>query len=207
MIEPSGQFHERRILAVVWPEIEDLCIAIPSDHPAMALPIPLQATTATANLALAASIFFETLPHETAQPAVAKIERLIFERIATDQQHYVVGSILKLEMERGAWIQYTQESSMDVLSNLDTIIRVVHGTRVESYQNGFRKGMAEWIGNGAPASGYGPIGYVAKQWLSEISGRPIIRPDDLLEDGFSDMGLTCFYFAKVWTRLNELIVT
>ncbi len=109
-------------------------------------------------------------------------------------------------MERGAWIRYSQESSLDGLSNLDTIIRVVHEARVESYQNGFRKGMIEWFGNGAPAGGYGPIGYLAKQWLSEISGRPIMRPDDLLEDGFPDMGLTCFYFAKVWIRLRELIV-
>jgi hypothetical protein len=50
---------------------------------------------------------------------------------------------------------------------------------------------------------YGPLGFVAKRFLSDNRGQPILRDDDLSEEGFAGLGATSIYFANVCNTLEE----
>jgi hypothetical protein len=176
---------EQRMFALVWPRIEHLQAAISSNHPISRYPIAIEATAATANLANTA----------------ARVETLMFDRIASDKEHYVVGSILKLGVEQAEWSREVVRGDMNTMSNLDTIIRVVHATRLSQYQEECQKGIRWSLQRGNPAWGHGPLAFVAKRWLSDITGRRILREDDLCEEGFDDLPLSSYYFNSICNAL------
>jgi len=192
---------EQRMFALVWPRIEHLQAAISSNHPISRYPIALEATAATANLAIGVMVLFQSLPREKARNTAARVETLMFDRIASDKEHYVVGSILKLGVEQAEWSREVVRGDMNTMSNLDTIIRVVHATRLSQYQEECQKGIRWSLRRGNPAWGHGPLSFVAKRWLSDITGRRILREDDLCEEGFDDLPLSSYYFNSICNAL------
>ena len=196
---------ERRMFALIWPRTEELRAAIPEGHSARAHPVVLQATIAIPNLAVAATLLFRGLPREKAHATTAKIEEFIFELIATDQGSYTVSEVLKLASEQRAWQMeaFGLAANPSTQSNLDTIIRVVYSSRFLKYQDECQKGFLMATKNQILVGDYGPLGFVAKRFLSDITGHPILRVDDLSEECFDNLGLMSCYFNNMFRTLAE----
>jgi len=77
--------------------------------------------------------------------------------------------------------------------------------RLDKYQEECRKGFLMATKNADQLGEYGPLGFVAKRFLSDNRGIPILQDDDLSEEGFADLGATSLYFANVYNTLAEEI--
>jgi hypothetical protein len=196
---------EKRLVPFVWPDAEAIQVAVPSDRDVIAPVIAIQATAAIANLAIAVMNLFLNLPQERAAAIASSLEKAVFERISGDQQYYAVKSILKLGSERAVWSREMLGVDVDTMAKLDTIMRVVHSARLSKYQEECQKGLRHLLKHGNPSWSYGPLGFVAKRWLSEITGQPVLREDDLSEAGFDGVGVASFYFSSVGVAMAEQI--
>ena len=194
---------ERRVFPLVWPPLKVISIAIPLDHPAMAHPVPLQATTAIASFSIAATLLFQMQPRDKAQSTATKLERLIFERIASDSNSYVIRDVLKLREEQEAWIKYVGCADLSVQATLDMILRVVNAARITQYEKECKKDILQVTRDVMRGGGFCPTGFLAKRWLSHISGREILHEDSLAEEGFDDLGLASHFFNIVMSGLLE----
>ena len=205
---------ERRMFALIWPRTEEVRAACPPGTPSRAHPIVIQATTAIPNLSIAATLLFQALPREKAQTTTAKIEALMFELIGADQADHYVSDILRLESEQKVWLTQLvmlgvplgSGSNLDTVlgqSNLDTILRVVCPMRIEQYQQECRKGFLMATNNAVKLRQYGPLGFLAKRVLSDMTGHPVLREDDLSEEGFGELGNLSIYFTDMFNRLAE----
>jgi hypothetical protein len=190
---------EQRLIKYVWPNIDDIKCVLPDDHPALKYPIALQASTAVANLAIAATDIMQIFPAEKAKTMIRKTEILLFQRIEADHSFsYPVSRILRLRSEQNMWRAAMQGADPDSLSNLDTIIRSVYGRRLQQYQAAYYKGVSS-------PSVFGMVGFIGKRWLSEINGTPILHEDDEMEDGFHGLIFTTPYFSQVIIGVNAEI--
>ena len=208
---------EQRMFPLIWPRTDDLLATIPPGHTARAHPVALQATLAIPNLAIAATLLFKNLPRATAQATMRRMEATMFDLIAADQADYAVSGILRLESEQKVWltqlamlgIPVGSETDLDMAlgrSNLDTILRVVYPVRLEQYQQECRKGFLLATTNGAMLGQYGELGFLAKRFLSDTTGHPIFREDDLLEEGFENLGAVSLVLTGVFRALAREVV-
>ena len=208
---------EHRMFALIWPRTDELLATIPLGHPTRAHPVALQATIAIPNLAIAATLLFERLPRERAQATMRKMEATMFELIAADQADYAVSDILRLQSEQKVWLTQLamlgvplgSGSNLDTVlgrSNLDTILRVVYPMRIEQYQQECRKGLLLATTNAAMLGQYGELGLLAKRFLSDTTGHPILRDDDLSEEGFDNLGAVSLVLTSVFRALAREIV-
>jgi len=203
----SSAFLEDRLSPLVWPDFEAVEVAVPPERDVIGPTSALQATIATASLAIAVMNLFRRLPPERASVIAASLERFIFERIREDREYYAVGSILRLDSDRASWNRAMLDTGVDVMAKLDTIILAVHGDRLAKYQQECQKGTFELVAFGSRPWSYGPLGFLAKRWLSEVTGQAITRDDDLGEEGFEGLGSPAFYFSTVCIAMVEQIET
>lgn len=195
---------EQRVITLVWPKIEDIQIAIPPEEGTMSQPMPLRATTAIANFSLAVALLFRSMPQQQAQSQAVKLERLIFREIEADPAFYPIGDVLRLGSEQMAWTRYSGSEDMRAESNLATILRVVHSSRIAQFQADLSRGIESFLQRGGPRS-YPIVGFVAKRWLSQVSGRDITCENDLSEAGFDNGDFTSMYFSIVLTGIQEAL--
>lgn len=191
------------MFAVIWPRTEDLRTSIPLRHPCP--PALVQATIAIPNLAVAATLLYQGLPDNQAHAATAAIEALMFKLIDADQASYPVFEVLRLADEQRLWEMETLGYGADpnIRSNLDTIIRTVHWLRLAQYQDECRKGFRMLVENSSQLGAFGPLGFIAKRFLSHSKGQPILREDDLFEVGFPELGVVSNYFTFIYNSLAE----
>jgi hypothetical protein len=169
----------------------------------MAHPVPLQATTAIANFSIATTLLFQEQPRDKAQATAATLERLIFEKIATDSNDRAIRDVLKLDEEQEAWLKYVGCADLSAQAPLDMILRVVNGPRITQYEKELKKGMLQMTSDVLRGGGFHPTVFLAKRWLSHISGREILHEDSLSEDGFDDLELASQFFNIVMSGLRE----
>lgn len=184
---------EERLFPLIWPKPNDTAVVMCETGGGLECPTAaVQATTAIANLAIASDHFSQRFPADRAHDTNEQIQRLIFTHIASDGFRYEVATILKLREEQEQWRKAIGMGA-EALSNLDTIMRVVFRKRILQYREDMTK--ANLAARSGEFGEYGPMGYVAKRWLSQLSGRTILRENDLSEEGFAELGVASLYFT------------
>lgn len=188
---------ESRAMRHVWPTIGDLRVAIPSEHVGFSYPFALQSATAFANLGIALRVLFQSECETNAKVLTEMISALLFQRIKAHKVEYVVTDILKLAEEQNSWKVAVGADPGITRCALSPILIPIWRQRLALCREDIRRGAEMVAKNNGRTAGYGIVGFVAKRWLSQISGRPIAHEDTLAEAGFDDLALASFYFNRV----------
>lgn len=192
-----------QLLPLFWPTEQHLDVAIGVGHPARTLAYPIQLSTAIANFAICIGLLYMKLPAEVANRIARDLDEAFVGNFKTDPHNGRVSDVLRLESERNLWVKWSNSSAMDTCSNYDTIYRVVYATRLSEYQCDLRKGWSQ-VGRD-PGTAFGGLGFLAKRYLSHITGIPIRDADSFVEDGFNETPLVAFHFCNVTVSLDKFI--
>ena len=194
---------EHRIFEHLWLPVENVRLLLPEKNSDEGLLEAHQATTATANFAIAVYIISAELPEERARAVLQTVERLMFERIALNGKLFIVSDVLRLPEDQNLWLSETAGADIHSRAKLDLIMRAVHWARLPVYQSEMVRGMEYTDQEGIRPEVSSVLGFFAKLWVSQVTGRPIRERENMFEEGLGDMMVTA-YFSIV---LKELIET
>ena len=183
--------------------MEDLHLAIPDSHPGFSHPFPLQSATAFTNFSIAVHVLFKNPRETNAMLLTEMVSALLFQKIKAHRGEYRVSDILKLPEEQEIWRTKSAEDPCTTDCSLSAVLVPIWRQRLALYHADVMRGAEMVIRNSGRTAGYGIVGFLAKRWLSQISGRPILHEESLAEAGFDDLGLSAFYFNRVSVAIGE----
>ena len=198
------QSLESKIFGIVWPLIDDFKHAVPEFCALANNPTLLEATTATANLAISAKFLAVSKYCKESHAILKRVEDLQFEKIKSCTRLFPINQILALQSEQAEWTKTTRLDPT-TLSDLNSVMSLVFAERLLYYQMDFDRGLARIAANRGKVYGYGITGFIAKRWISHLSGRPILQEDNLHEPGLDEIASADMYFTEVAARLSDAI--
>jgi hypothetical protein len=189
-----------RLFPLIWPQPNDNCIELGRSFAGTSYPtLAIQATTAIANLAMAWDHLTQVLASARVEGISADLKNRILAHVAQGDACLIGTQILRLQREQVEWRKASGARAATQVA-LTTVLHALWETRLRDYRADMAR--AKEAALSGSFDGYGPMGFVAKRWLSQISGREICQEDDLLEEGFSELGAASLYFTY---KVRQLI--